>query len=102
VLTNAGLSSSEVSYCFLHQASKLVLDGLSSRFNGIQSIPTNISQIGNTVSSSIPILMSEFLDEINDSVSIVSGFGVGLSTATAVLGNTELLKNRLDMESGMI
>ncbi len=41
------------------------------------------------VSSSIPILMSGYLDHVNESVSILSGFGVGLSTATAVLGNTE-------------
>ena len=70
-----------------------MLDGLAVRFNDIKCIPSNISQIGNTVSSSIPILMSDFLNDINDSVSIVSGFGVGLSTATAVLGNTELLAN---------
>ena len=93
VLSISGLSASKISNCFLHQASKLVLDGLAVRFNDIKCIPSNISQIGNTVSSSIPILMSDFLNDINDSVSIVSGFGVGLSTATAVLGNTELLAN---------
>lgn len=93
VLSISGLSASKISYCFLHQASKLVLDSLAVRFNDIKCIPSNISQIGNTVSSSIPILMSDFLNDINDSVSIVSGFGVGLSTATAVLGNTELLAN---------
>jgi len=91
VLTNSGLPASEISYCFLHQASKLVLDGLASKFNDIKCIPSNISQIGNTVSSTIPILMSEYLMHINESVSILSGFGVGLSTATLVLGNTELL-----------
>ena len=91
VLANSGLSASEISYCFLHQASKLVLDGLTSRFNDIKCIPSNISQIGNTVSSSIPILMSDYLEHINESVSILSGFGVGLSTATAVLGNMEAL-----------
>ena len=68
-----------------------MLDGLTSRFNDIKCIPSNISQIGNTVSSSIPILMSDYLEHINESVSILSGFGGGLSTATAVLGNMEAL-----------
>jgi 3-oxoacyl-[acyl-carrier-protein] synthase-3 len=93
VLAISSLSASDISYCFLHQASKLVLDGLAGRFSDIRCIPSNIAQTGNTVSSSIPILMSEFLNDINDSISILSGFGVGLSTATAVLGNTDLLKN---------
>jgi 3-oxoacyl-[acyl-carrier-protein] synthase III len=85
-LFKASLSSDEIEYCFLHQASKLVLDGLIERFPGFKAIPVNIENIGNTVSSSIPILMSEFKHEINQSKSVLSGFGVGLSTATIVLG----------------
>ena len=89
VLEESGLSTSDVSYCFLHQASKLVIDGLSARLTGIDCIPTNISNTGNTVSSSIPILMAEYLDVINDSTSVLSGFGVGLSTATVLISNLD-------------
>jgi 3-oxoacyl-[acyl-carrier-protein] synthase-3 len=91
-LGKSGVSSSDVSYCFFHQASKLVLDGLSSRFTEFGCIPSNISHVGNTVSSSIPILMSDYLCDINESVSVLCGFGVGLSTATIVLANTKNLK----------
>jgi 3-oxoacyl-[acyl-carrier-protein] synthase-3 len=88
VLLDAGIQLSEISNCFLHQASKLVLDGLSTRLIGAKSIPSNILNIGNTVSSSIPILMSGYLSEVNSTVSLLSGFGVGLSTATMILRPT--------------
>jgi len=85
-LSKASLHPEDIDYCFLHQASKLVLDGLIERFPGFKSIPVNIENLGNTVSSSIPILMSEYKTVINESKSVLSGFGVGLSTATIVLG----------------
>ena len=66
-----------------------MIDGLSARLTGIDCIPTNISNTGNTVSSSIPILMAEYLDVINDSTSVLSGFGVGLSTATVLISNLD-------------
>ena len=67
-----------------------MLVGFASKFNEIKCIPTNTSQIGKTVSRSISILMLGSLEHINDSVSVMSGFGVGLSTATVVLANTEV------------
>jgi 3-oxoacyl-[acyl-carrier-protein] synthase-3 len=86
VLHQASLSYGDVSFLFLHQASKLVLDGLIDRFSEFRSVPVNIEKIGNTVSSSIPILMSEHIEMVNNSKTILSGFGVGLSTATVALG----------------
>jgi 3-oxoacyl-[acyl-carrier-protein] synthase-3 len=86
VLHKALLNQEDIDYCFLHQASKLVLDGLVERFPRFKMIPVNLENIGNTVSSSIPILISEHKNVINESRSVLSGFGVGLSTATIVLG----------------
>jgi 3-oxoacyl-[acyl-carrier-protein] synthase III len=85
-LHKAMLNPEDIDYCFLHQASKLVLDGLIERFPRFKKIPVNLENIGNTVSSSIPILISEHKNVINESRSVLSGFGVGLSTATIVLG----------------
>lgn len=86
VLALAELRISDIDYCFFHQASKLVLDGLIERFSEFKKIPINLERIGNTVSSSIPILMSEYKHEINESKCVLSGFGVGLSTATIAIG----------------
>jgi len=65
---------------YLHQASKLVFDGISTKIkNHIKNIPSNFEIYGNTVSSSIPLLLNNRLEEINKSKSLIAGFGVGLN-----------------------
>jgi 3-oxoacyl-[acyl-carrier-protein] synthase-3 len=65
---------------YLHQASKLVFDGISAKIkNHIKNIPSNFEIYGNTVSSSIPLLLNNRLEEINKSKSLIAGFGVGLN-----------------------
>jgi 3-oxoacyl-[acyl-carrier-protein] synthase-3 len=65
---------------YLHQASKVVFDGISSKIKSyIKNIPSNYEIYGNTVSSSIPLLLKNRLEEINTSKSLIAGFGVGLN-----------------------
>lgn len=65
---------------YLHQASKLVFDGISSKIKTyIKNIPSNFEIYGNTVSSSIPLLLKNRLEEVNKSKSLIAGFGVGLN-----------------------
>ena len=71
-----------VSKLYIHQASSLVINYLRSQFldNKID-IPSNIKKIGNTVSSSIPILIHDDLKNDNikkGSYIVLCGFGVGL------------------------
>ena len=72
-----------------HQASKLALDSLT-RLLKIQSkyVFQNLSGVGNTVSSSIPIALKDALDggriHKGDKV-ILSGFGIGLSWGTVLI-----------------
>ena len=48
--------------------------------------PINIRNIGNTVSSSIPLVLQTFIDNDNDNDKIIlSGFGVGLSWASMII-----------------
>ena len=82
------LSESDIDLYVFHQASRFLLDTLTRRLRlDPKKVPCNIERIGNTVSSSIPILLSEFMD--NGSLAgknvIVCGFGVGLSWASNVL-----------------
>lgn len=69
---------------FFHQASKVVLDGLSLKLGLKEKIYFNLES-GNTTSSSIPIAISNALKrkiiKKNDKI-ILCGFGVGLSIAT--------------------
>ena len=72
-------------YLLLHQASKLVIDAIRSKVPTSVTIPTGYNRFGNTVSSSIPILLAECFAEVTARNFMIAGFGVGLSsTAVAV------------------
>ncbi len=69
----------------IHQASKYVVSNLSKRMKiPAESIPFMAGQYGNTVSSSIPLVLKEFLKD-NHSTIALCGFGVGLSIAAVIL-----------------
>lgn len=72
-----------------HQASKLALDTLQ-KLLGIEAerMFTNLENIGNTVSASIPIALKDALDSHRIQSGkrvLISGFGVGLSWSSALL-----------------
>jgi 3-oxoacyl-[acyl-carrier-protein] synthase-3 len=73
---------------YLHQASALVINFFRSKSELNQfNIPSNINKIGNTVSSSIPMLMLENkvnINNISDNI-FICGFGVGLVCTGAIL-----------------
>lgn len=85
LLNLSQLASHELDFAFFHQASQLVLDILSERFNQVKCIPNNLKNVGNTTSSSIPILLSSYLSSINESLFLMSGFGVGLSASSVIV-----------------
>ena len=65
---------------YIHQASRLVCDGITkSLADLVKNIPNNYELVGNTVSSSIPMLLSTQLDVVNNGSSLIAGFGVGLN-----------------------
>jgi len=67
---------------YLHQASHLVVDSIRKLLPTDINIPLDVSRYGNTVSSSIPILLSNELTAFNQSRnSLLAGFGVGLSSS---------------------
>jgi 3-oxoacyl-[acyl-carrier-protein] synthase-3 len=84
-VARAGITMAEVDSVLVHQASKLVLDELERRFGSEVSFPRNIEEYGNTVSSSIPLLIQNKLYDLNNSTSVLCGFGVGLSSSCLVL-----------------
>jgi 3-oxoacyl-[acyl-carrier-protein] synthase-3 len=89
VAEKSGLALGGVDVFLFHQASKYLVDALSGRL-GIdpRKVPSNLSETGNTVSSSIPLLLEERLEDAGANILLLSGFGVGLSWATAILGRT--------------
>lgn len=71
-----------------HQASRFLLETLRKKLSLETSrVPVNLTHVGNTVSSSIPILLAELADRgaLKGKRVLVSGFGVGLSWATNLI-----------------
>jgi 3-oxoacyl-[acyl-carrier-protein] synthase-3 len=89
LLNRNQLTVDDIDLFVFHQASALVLDSLAR----LLRIPpgkvfTDLEPLGNTVSSSIPIALSDALTShavIPGSRVLISGFGVGLSWASALL-----------------
>jgi 3-oxoacyl-[acyl-carrier-protein] synthase-3 len=71
---------------YMHQASKLVVEGVASKIISESiSIPQNFAKYGNCVSSSLPILMKNDISKLATSVSILAGFGVGVMSVCLIL-----------------
>jgi len=78
------LTSDDIDLFALHQGSRFIVDTLRKRL-GVEEnkVPFVAKKYGNTVSSSIPLMLSELAEGKNKIV--IAGFGVGLSWASTVL-----------------
>jgi 3-oxoacyl-[acyl-carrier-protein] synthase-3 len=82
------LAVEDIDYFALHQGSRYIVDTLKKKL-GIEEgkAPFVATDYGNTVSSSIPLILSEIDAEAKHVV--IAGFGVGLSWASSVLFKVE-------------
>jgi 3-oxoacyl-[acyl-carrier-protein] synthase-3 len=72
-------------YC-IHQGSAAIVDAVSRRFPEVKDrFVLDMDDTGNTVSSTIPLLLIKYLDEPGIRRILISGFGVGLSWASSIL-----------------
>ena len=77
---------SSVGHLVLHQANKFMTDFIVKRIKyPIERVPYCLDRYGNTSSPSIPLTISSELHDKALSDAIVSGFGAGLSWATAYI-----------------
>ena len=86
-LEKASLSEEAIDRYVIHQGSLAIVEAIARRFKVKERFVKDIECTGNTVSSSIPLLLEKYvLDSDNkDQRILMSGFGVGFSWATAVL-----------------
>lgn len=83
-LQHHDLNMDDVELFLLHQGSRFMLENTLKRANiPPEKAPIRLSKTGNTVSSSIPLLWEAELEHKPKTV-LISGFGVGLSWATAI------------------
>ena len=92
ILEVAQLDKSAIDLYLLHQATKKMLEQLQLRLNvGDDRMPLLLEHCGNTVSSTIPILIDHLRREARlppDMRSLLVGFGVGWSWAGCVWKET--------------
>jgi len=87
-LATAEITAEDCDYVVCHQANKFMNDYLAKKLKLDQSkVPSTIEKYGNTSSVSIPITI---VDQLKDKLDgnkklLLSGFGVGMSWATAVI-----------------
>lgn len=85
VLGKAGIGAEQINYYLLHQATRKMLEQLQDRLGaGEEKLPIRLEEYGNTVSCTLPILISEMRNDgkINPGTkSLLIGFGVGWSWA---------------------
>ncbi len=86
LMAAANLSVGDIDAFLFHQGSKYIVDALIKRLDlPPEKVPNNLRDQGNTVSSTIPLLLEPMVHDPRVRRVLACGFGVGLSTATCVL-----------------
>jgi 3-oxoacyl-[acyl-carrier-protein] synthase-3 len=85
-LKKNNLTLEELDLVILHQASLFVVNSLRKKLNvAPEKAPFLATHYGNTISSSIPLVLSNFLPDNSLKSVLLCGFGVGLSVASICL-----------------
>ena len=85
------MEAEEIDYFLLHQANDRMLDKMSKKLGvSREKIPANMMEYGNTSAASIPILLSECVEnhriKMDGSQKILlTGFGGGLTCGTLLV-----------------
>ncbi len=78
--------ASDIDAFLLHQGSRFIVDTITRRLCvPAERVPIEIGRAGNTVSSSIPLMLADRLQDKTWKRMLLCGFGVGLSAAACLL-----------------
>lgn len=82
-----GLQLRQLRMILFHQANQFMVDQLARKLRlASEQVPQNCKHLGNTVSASIPLLLSDQLSVLQPGdYALAVGFGVGLSWGTVLL-----------------
>ena len=80
------LVDEDIKKYYLHQGSRYIVDTIRKRLKvDEEKVPFDMTEYGNTVSSSIPIILAKDLPKLPNGNYVLSAFGVGLSWASAII-----------------
>jgi len=83
-LQRNGVTLDSVDRVVLHQGSRYIVEFIGEKIGAPQKTPFLAREIGNTVSSTIPLIFAEGHCDADRRI-LVAGFGVGLSWAATIL-----------------
>ena len=86
LLSECGLAPDDVDLFVFHQGSKFIVESVARRM-GLpdEKVPVHLAHVGNTVSSSIPLVLEQRLENPDVNRVLCNGFGVGLSVGSCIL-----------------
>jgi len=85
-IADNGYDIENIDRFILHQASKFMVEIVAEDLEiDMSKVPFDIRNYGNTVSSSIPLVLAKELHTKENKTTLISGFGVGLSFGSCVL-----------------
>jgi 3-oxoacyl-[acyl-carrier-protein] synthase-3 len=86
LLEKHGYQDSDIDKYVLHQGSKYIVDTLRKRLKVDElKVPFDMYEYGNTISSSIPIILEKEMKNTALKRFVISGYGVGLSWGSAII-----------------
>jgi len=95
LLGESGLENKDIDAFCIHQGSAAIVDAVARRFeedpekSQADKFVKDMLETGNTVSSSVPLLLQKHMFDGNWKRVAISGFGVGLSWGSAILYKAE-------------
>lgn len=86
ILNKNNFEDNDINKYILHQGSKYIVDTIRKRLKVSEDkVPFDMYEYGNTVSSSIPIILENEIKDMENNRMVISGFGVGLSWASGII-----------------
>ena len=87
IIALSGIEASTLSYFIFHQANNFINSYLMKKLKlDPEKVPSTIEKFGNTSSVSIPLtIVSELKGKVDNKHVLLSGFGVGMTWASAVI-----------------
>lgn len=85
MLGSAGMAPDQIDRYVMHQGSRFIVKTIADRLKQpMNKFPVEIEHCGNTVSSSIPLIIQKELEDPSIVNIVLCGFGVGLSWASCL------------------
>lgn len=101
LLADNNLTDADIDRYIFHQGSKYIVDTIRKRLGVSEDkVPFDMAEYGNTVSSSVPIILEKEMECGDNKMLIISGFGVGLSWGSAILEKNQYERSYHESNDG--